>query len=98
MLLRKIEGHEMHGWNMLKTAAVMSAALLSFSVAARAEDLKLPPEVTPALRAACETDVRRLCVGTNPTVAKVKSCVRAKFMQLGNRCKMQIALAGLTPQ
>lgn len=57
----------------------------------------MPPEVTPALRAACERDVRRLCVGESPTVAKVKSCVRAKFTQLGGRCKVQIALAGLKP-
>jgi hypothetical protein len=68
-----------------------------FTQAARAEDFQLPPEVTPQLRAACETDVRRLCIGTNPTVAKVRVCVTAKFSQLGNRCKMQLAMAGLTP-
>lgn len=65
--------------------------------AVRAEDFKMPPEVTPQLRAACEADVRRLCIGANPTVEKVKSCVSAKFSQLGNRCKVQIAMAGLTP-
>jgi hypothetical protein len=61
---------------------------------ARAEEYKLPPEVTPALRAACEGDVRRLCIGINPTVAKVKSCVAVKFLQLGKRCQIQLALAG----
>jgi len=60
-----------------------------------AEELKLPPEVTPALRAACESDVRRLgCIGPSPTYAKVKSCVIAKYMKLGQRCKVQLALAG----
>ena len=61
------------------------------------EDFKLPPQVTPALRAACEADVRRLCIGQNPTVSKVKSCVKSKFLQLGRRCQMQITLAGLKP-
>ena len=59
--------------------------------------IQLPPEVTPAMRSACESDVRRLCIGTNPTVAKVKICVAAKFFQLGKRCQVQIALAGLKP-
>ena len=76
-----------------------AAVILLFAIApgARAEDYKLPPEVTPALRAACETDVRRLCVDENPTVSKVKSCVKRKFLQLGTRCQMQITLAGLRP-
>jgi len=78
-------------------AIVFSFAVLSAASAATAGDFKLPPEVTPALRAACETDVRRLCIGVNPTVAKVKVCVAAKFMQLGRRCQVQIALAGLKP-
>ncbi len=77
---------------------VVVIAALSTSAMVRADDsYKLPPEVTPALKAACETDVRRLCIGENPSVSKVKSCVRAKFMQLGSRCKAQIVLAGLKP-
>lgn len=60
-----------------------------------AEELKLPPEVTPALRAACESDVRRIgCIGPSPTYAEVKSCVIAKYMKLGSKCKVQLALAG----
>ncbi len=82
---------------MVKTIMLAACAVVGFAFVAQAEDLKLPPEVTPALRAACEADVRRLCVGENPTVPQVKSCVRAKFLQLGNRCKMQITLAGLKP-
>lgn len=65
--------------------------------AASAEDYQLPPEVTPQIRAACETDVRRLCIGANPTIAKVKVCVAAKFRQLGSRCQVQLAMAGLKP-
>lgn len=60
-----------------------------------AEELKLPPEVTPELRAACESDVRRIgCIGPSPTYAKVKSCVISKYTQLGMRCKTQLAVAG----
>ncbi|WP_144061282.1 hypothetical protein [Hyphomicrobium denitrificans] len=70
---------------------------LCLTSAVSAGEYQLPPEVTPALRAACESDVRRLCIGTNPTVAKVKVCVTAKFLQLGKRCQVQIVLAGLKP-
>lgn len=69
-------------------------AVLFVSTVAVAEEYQLPPEVTPALRAACEVDVRRLCIGVNPSVAAVKSCVTVKFMQLGKRCQVQLALAG----
>ncbi|MGQ0672297.1 MAG: hypothetical protein ACT4N2_05380 [Hyphomicrobium sp.] len=75
------------------TCLVLCVALSSTAVRA-VEEYTLPPEVTPALRAACEGDVRRLCIGTHPTVAKVKSCVAAKFLQLGKRCQVQLALAG----
>ena len=84
----------------VSAASAIAALCLSacaLSSAAKADDYQLPPEVTPALRTACETDVRRLCMGQNPTVAKVKSCVTAKFMLLGKRCLVQIALAGLKP-
>jgi hypothetical protein len=74
-------------------ALVLCLPLLGASVAA-AEDLQLPPEVTPQLRAACETDVRRLCIGNAPTVAKVKRCVALKFFQLGKKCQVELASAG----
>ena len=64
---------------------------------ATAESLKLPPEVTPALRAACEHDVRRLCIADSASVATVKSCVVRRFIELSARCKLQIAAAGMTP-
>jgi hypothetical protein len=74
---------------------ILCAALLAAPMA-KAEQLKLPPEVTPALRAACESDVRRLCIGRSPTIAKVKRCVAAKFMQLGKRCQIELASAGFS--
>jgi hypothetical protein len=84
------------GW--VRSAVVASALVVSsLTVTVRADDYQLPPEVTPQMKAACETDVRRLCIGTNPTVAKVKSCVAAKFTQLGHRCQIQLAMAGLKP-
>ena len=77
------------------SSVTLCALLLSVSVA-RAEELKLPPEVTPSMRAACESDVRRLCIGSAPTFAKVKSCVAAKFTQLGKRCQVELASAGFS--
>ena len=62
--------------------------------AAKAEEFKLPPEVTPDLRAACESDVRRLCIGQNPTVTKVKLCVARKYFQLGKKCQVKLASLG----
>lgn len=56
---------------------------------------ELPKEVTPAVRAACEQDVRRLCIRKDSTVASVKSCVRRNFSSLNSGCKFQLALAGL---
>jgi len=82
---------------MVKTSVALIAMLLSVHVARAEEKFDLPPEVTPALRSACESDVRRLCIGADPTVSKVKACIAAKFMHLGKRCQIQIALAGLKP-
>ena len=73
---------------------VLGAVLLS-SVAQPAAAFKLPKQVTPQLRAACETDVRRLCVRRRSTVSSVKTCVRRKFMRLNFNCKMRIIQAGL---
>jgi hypothetical protein len=75
--------------SLLACAGVIAAS------AAGAEEFKLPPEVTPSLRAACETDVRRLCIGQNPTVAKVKRCVLVKYFQLGRKCQVELASLGL---
>lgn len=82
---------------MTRTILSVAFAAVVAASTAFAEDYQLPPEVTPQLKAACETDVRRLCIGQSPTEDKVKSCVAAKFMQLGKRCQMQLALAGFKP-
>jgi hypothetical protein len=82
---------------MTRTALSVAFAALAAASGAFAGEFQLPPEVTPQLRAACETDVRRLCIGQNPTEEKVKSCVAAKFALLGRRCQVQLALAGFKP-
>lgn len=75
-------------------ALAVMGCLVAAGPATAGDSFKLPPEVTPKLRAACESDVRRLCIGKQPTVAKVKRCVLRKFMQLGKRCRFEIAAAG----
>jgi hypothetical protein len=82
------------GFRMITRPGLALCIALFLASSSVAEEYQLPPEVTPALRAACEGDVRRLCIGANPTVAKVKACVFSKFMQLGKRCQVQLALAG----
>jgi hypothetical protein len=67
------------------------------TTALAADGFKLPPEVTPSMRAACESDVRRLCIQEGSTMDSVKQCVLSKFMKLGKRCQMEIASAGLAP-
>ena len=74
--------------------SLLACAGIFMTSAAGAQEFKLPPEVTPALRAACETDVRRLCIGQNPTVAKVKRCVALKYFQLGRKCQVELASLG----
>ena len=71
---------------------------LTIAVApAFAGEIKLPPEVTPSMRAACEADVRRLCIKDGSTVDTVRDCVLSKFMKLGKQCQIEIASAGLAP-
>jgi hypothetical protein len=79
---------------MRKWCLVASCVALVISPAMASEQVKLPPEVTPALRAACEQDVRRLCISENPTYDKVKQCVEQKFAQLNTRCRLALASAG----
>lgn len=79
--------------SIVPLALAVGTAVLPLSV----QGFELPPEVTPALRAACESDVRRLCITENATVSSVKSCVKRRFGELSARCKMEIAVAGLTP-
>jgi hypothetical protein len=80
---------------MMGSRVLVACAALSASSMAFAEEVKLPPEVTPALRAACEGDVRRLgCIDASPTYSEVKRCVVAKYMRLGQRCKVELAAVG----
>jgi hypothetical protein len=81
---------------IIRTAAVIGFCAYAGTVFA-AEDVKLPPEVTPSMRAACEQDVRRLCIKEGSTVGQVRDCVLSKFTKLGKRCQLEIASAGLAP-
>lgn len=80
----------------IRPAATIALIVFSSPVGA-SEEFKIPPEVTPSMRAACESDVRRLCISSNSTVDSVRNCVLAKFMKLGKRCQVEIASAGLAP-
>jgi hypothetical protein len=93
MLLRT-NSIDIRGVVMKTRGIVVLSVVFLASAGALAEDLQRPPEVTPRLRAACETDVRRLCLDATPTVAKVKRCVAVKFLQLGKRCQVELAFAG----
>ena len=78
-----------------RSAAIILAGITIGSARLAAQDLNLPPEVTPALRAACEADVRRMCVDDSPTVERVKACVQRRYSELSSHCKLAIAAAGL---
>lgn len=60
-----------------------------------AEDFEIPPEITPAIRSACEKDVRRLCIKKGSTQASVKSCVLKRFASLNTTCQYRLITAGL---
>ena len=81
---------------MVRSVAVALFCLCASQVLA-GDGYKLPPEVTPAMRAACEPDVRRLCIREGSTPDSVRDCVLSKFMKLGKRCQLEIASAGLAP-
>ncbi len=80
---------------MLLRGCVVLLVACSAVGAMAADEIKLPPEVTPALRAACEADFRRHCVGENPSYDKVRRCVEQKYVQFGNRCRIALVTAGL---
>ncbi len=83
---------------MIRLQRAVLGILIVMSGPVRASDeIKMPPEVTPALRAACEADVRRLCITAESTIQSVKQCVLAKFLKLGRKCQMEIASAGFAP-
>ena len=81
---------------IMKTFAIL-VLMASACPATAGESFTLPPEVTPGMKAACESDVRRLCISSNSTVETVRQCVLSKFMRLGKRCQFEIASAGLAP-
>ena len=65
------------------------------AVGGTAVAVDLPKEVTPEIRAACEKDVRRLCLRRRSTLASIKACVKKKFGQLNRTCQVKLVRAGL---
>ena len=82
---------------MSKRVVAALGLVLTASAALAKEEYQLPPEVTPAIRTACETDVRRLCIGDKPSVDQVKSCVLQKFFKLNKQCQVRLMSAGFSP-
>ena len=87
---------KMKGAPILGLSLAMATALCS-GAHAKDDGYQLPPEVTPAIQAACETDVRRLCVDDSPSMEKVKICVLAKFFKLNKQCQLKLINAGFSP-
>jgi hypothetical protein len=65
------------------------------SAASADEKFQLPPEITPAIRAACEQNVRQICVTPTSTQDSIVSCVRRNFISLNKRCRNELVSAGL---
>ena len=65
------------------------------AVGGTAVAVDLPKEVTPEIRAACEKDVRRLCIRRRSTFKSVKACVKKNFRQLNRSCQVKLVRAGL---
>lgn len=78
---------------MTARAVLLATTLLLPATFAQALDL--PKEVTPAIRKACEKDVRRLCIRKGSTLASVKACVIYNFSKLNSNCKLRLVRAGL---
>ena len=66
---------------------------------ARAAEYQLPPEVTPALKNACEHDFRRFCLipGETPTRYTVWTCIKDSWHRITKRCQTELKVAGLAP-
>jgi hypothetical protein len=83
---------------MFRRSCALLGLVAVMAVPGRASDaIKLPPEITPALRAACEADVRRLCITSESTFQSVRRCVLTNFLRLGRQCQVEITSAGLAP-
>ena len=82
----------MQGVHGLLVVGMIAGAVAS---AGAVQALELPPEITPAIRQACEGDVRRLCVRPDSTMFSVRVCVLRKVASLNDTCRKRLADAGL---
>jgi hypothetical protein len=80
---------------MLMRCNVSLVALALFCGSAHAQGFALPPEITPEIRRACESDVRRHCISASSTLWSVRSCVLRKLGLMNRGCVKRLAEAGL---
>jgi hypothetical protein len=80
---------------MTLTRVILLGVCVASSSAIADEKFKLPPEITPAIRAACEDNVRALCVTPTSTQSSIVSCVRRNFINLNRNCRNELTSAGL---
>jgi hypothetical protein len=84
-----------------------SAWLISFgfALAAGATLADEPPATQPmpsqkameAVRAACETDVQKLCAGVQPGGGRIVACLKEHKDQVSDGCKQAISKAKQNP-
>jgi hypothetical protein len=90
-------------WKFVAATTIALAILpatASFSaekVRVASVEFELPKQVTPAVRAACEGDVRRFCVRKGSTLETVKTCVYTNFSKLNAKCQELALAVGFTP-
>ena len=80
---------------MISPRILLLSLCCASSVAIADEKFKLPPEITPAIRAACEDNVRALCVTSASSQSSIVSCVRRNFTSLNRNCRNELTSAGL---
>jgi Cysteine rich repeat len=88
---------------MMKNSAWLFS--LGFALAAGAALADEPPATQPmpsqktmeALRAACETDVQKLCPGVQPGGGRILACLKEHKDQVSDGCKQAISKAKQNP-
>ncbi len=78
---------------------VIAICVAAWMISPAKADYQLPPEVTPALRNACEGDFRKLCTVTGklPIKVEVWNCIQSTWHRITKRCQAELKVAGLAP-
>ena len=80
MTKNQLKGPTPATWRRIGVATAVVTAVTLFSTASFAIG-------TPAQRAACRSDVMRLCMGQLGSEASIQACMRKNFGQLSAGCK-----------